>query len=181
VAWHCYAGNSNTPTDVRNQHPSKDVYFTECSGGQWDTDFGSGLGWNLENLFIGQTRQGARSVLLWNMALDENYGPRVGVTGGCADCRGVLTVPTGAAYSRNVEYYSIAHFSKFIRQGAQRMNSAIVNDLHSAAFANPDGSVAVVVTNLSWNQARSFQLSLDWEYFTYNDLPPRSVITFVRY
>lgn len=169
--------------EVRNQHPDKHIYFTECSGGEWDTNFASGLGWNMENLFIGQTRIGARTVLLWNMALDENHGPRVGVSGGCADCRGVLTIPSnGGAFQRNVEYYSIAHLSKFVRQGATRLGSESLPDqnLISAAFENQDGDVVVVVTNLSWDQSRSFQVSMDWEYYPYENLPPRSVATFIR-
>ena len=183
TGWHCYAGDKNAPQDVRDQHPEKDVYFTECSGGEWDTNFGSGLGWNIQNLFIGQTRVGARTVLLWNMALDENHGPRVGVTGGCADCRGVVTVPSTGSYSRNVEYYSIAHFSKFVRQEAERINTAMLPEqsLESVAFENADGSVVVVVLNTSWDQSKSFQVSLDYEYFRYNDLPPRSVASFIRY
>ena len=39
--WHCYGGDKNNPATVRDAHPDKDLYFTECSGGEWDTDFGS--------------------------------------------------------------------------------------------------------------------------------------------
>ena len=39
--WHCYGGDKNAPLEVRNAHPDKDLYFTECSGGEWDTNFGS--------------------------------------------------------------------------------------------------------------------------------------------
>merc|ERR1711976_384098 len=59
VAWHCYGGNKNDPLKVRNAYPDKDVYFTECSGGEWAPDFDGSFGWNMENLFIGQTRVGA--------------------------------------------------------------------------------------------------------------------------
>lgn len=53
------------------------MYFTEISGGDWDTNFASSLTWNARNIFIGQTRNWARSVLLWNIALNENHGPKV--------------------------------------------------------------------------------------------------------
>lgn len=183
TGWHCYGGDKDAPQGVRDQHPDIDVYFTECSGGEWSTDFASNLGWNMQQLFIGQTRVGARSVFMWNMALDENHGPRVGVTGGCSDCRGVITIPSSGSIEKNVEYYSIAHFSKFVRQGAQRINSAMLpdDDIESVAFQNPDGSMVVVVTNLNWDQSKSFQVSLDWEYFKYDNLPARSVATFIRY
>jgi glucosylceramidase len=122
--WHCYAGDKNAPAQVLAAYPDKDIYFTECSGGNWDTNFGSSLGWNTQNLFIGQTRVGARTVLLWNLALDENNGPRVGADG-CTDCRGVVTVyqAPGRQYSRNVEYYAIGQFSKFVRSDAVRIGS----------------------------------------------------------
>jgi glucosylceramidase len=47
-------------------------------------------------------------------------------------------------------YYSIAHFSKFIRPGAQRIGLSGYDDtLMATAFRNPDDSIAVVVFNLS--------------------------------
>ena len=124
TAWHCYAGDRSAPAVVQAAHPDKDVYFTECSGGDWDTDFASVLGWNTQNLLIGQPRVGARTVLLWNLALDENHGPRVGADG-CSDCRGVVTVhqAPGNQYERNVEYYALGQFSKFVRPGALRIDS----------------------------------------------------------
>jgi glucosylceramidase len=124
TGFHCYAGNMDGPAEILASHPDKDIYFTECSGGDWDADFASVLGWNTQNLFIGQTRLGARTVLLWNLALDENHGPRVGASG-CEDCRGVVTVyqEAGRQYVRNVEYYSLGQFSKFVRPEALRINS----------------------------------------------------------
>ena len=67
-AWHCYAGAKDDPAIIKSQFPTKDIHFTECSGGAWDEHFGSVLGWNIQNLFIGQTRIGSRSVLLWKLS-----------------------------------------------------------------------------------------------------------------
>ena len=55
----------------------------------------------MRNLVIGATRHWARGVLLWNLALDENFGPHLG---GCGNCRGVVTIDsrTGAV-TRNPE------------------------------------------------------------------------------
>src|SRR5258708_16075734 len=39
VAWHCYAGNVAAQTTVHSAYPDKDVYFTECSGGDWPPRF----------------------------------------------------------------------------------------------------------------------------------------------
>jgi O-glycosyl hydrolase len=54
-----------------------DNYFTEISGGSWDTDFASILTWDMRMIFIGQTRNWAKTALLWSIALDQNHGPKV--------------------------------------------------------------------------------------------------------
>jgi len=182
TGWHCYGGNRYDPLEVQNAHPDRDLYFTECSGGEWDTHFGSVLGFNVQNLFIGQTRIGARAVLLWNLALDENFGPRVEVNG-CSDCRGVLTIPSWGGYTKNVEFSSIGHFSKFVVPGARRIWSATyeADELESVAFLNPDGSVVVVVANVAWGETtKTFQIVVDGEWYYYENLPSRSVITFKK-
>ena len=183
TAWHCYAGNRYDPLDVQAWYPDKDVYFTECSGGQWDTNFGSTLGWNTQNLFIGQTRIGARTVLLWNLALDENYGPRVGANG-CSDCRGVVRIQSSlnVPHVKNVEFYVLGHFSKFVPPGSRRIMSTTFegDDLETVAYQKPDGKVVVVVTNLSWNAGKTFQILVNGNYYYYDNLPTRSVLTFVE-
>ena len=95
VAWHCYAGDVAAQSQVHSVYPGKDVYFTECAGGAWAPNFGDNLRWNVRTLIIGATRHWARGVILWNLALDPQHGPHLG---GCADCRGVLTIDplTGA-------------------------------------------------------------------------------------
>jgi len=181
TGWHCYNGNRYDPLTVQNAHPDRDLYFTECSGGEWDTHFGSVLGWNVQNLFIGQTRIGARTVLLWNLALDENHGPIVEVNG-CTDCRGVVTIPSSGGYSKNVEFYTIGHFSKFVVPGARRIQSSTYegDELESTAFQNPDGTVVVVVANVSWDTPKTFQIVVDGQWFYYENLASRSVITFKK-
>jgi glucosylceramidase len=147
VAWHCYAGEVAAQEKVRAAHPDKDVYFTECSGGEWAPKFGDNLLWNVRTLIIGSVRAGARGVALWNLALDERGGPHLG---GCGNCRGVLTIDskTGAV-TRNVEYYALAHASRFVRPGARRIASTSgVGGLETVAFRNADdGSKVLVVAN----------------------------------
>ncbi len=149
VAWHCYAGDVSSQSTVQREFPDKDVWFTECSGGSWDSDFGSSLGWMTRNLIIGTTRNWARGVVMWNIALDENSGPHLG---GCGNCRGVVTIDsrTGAV-TRNVEYYVLAHVSRFVRRGAVRVASDTgVGGLDSVAFRNSDdGSMVLVMANSS--------------------------------
>lgn len=182
TAWHCYGGKRYDPVAVNNAYPNKDMYFTECSGTKQDAHFGSVLGWNTQNLFIGQTRIGSRTVLLWNLALDENHGPRVDVRG-CTDCRGVVTIPSWGGHEKNVEYYALGHFAKFVRPGARRIWSATyeAEELESVAYQNPDNSVVVVVANVAWGATtKTFQVLIDGVYYYYQNLPSRSVITLIK-
>lgn len=177
VAWHCYAGNVSAQTQVHNAYPDKETYFTECSGGQWAPVWSDNLLWNVRTLVIGATRNWARGVLLWNLALDENHGPHLG---GCTNCRGVVTInSTTGAVTRNVEYYALAHASRFVRPDAQRIDSSTaVNGLDSVAFRNADdGSIVLIVAN-SAGAARSVSVRQAGQAFAYS-LDAGSVATFV--
>lgn len=145
VAWHCYAGDVAAQEEVRRAYPDKDVFFTECSGGEWAADFDDSFGWTMKTLIIGATRNWARGVLMWNLALDENDGPHAG---GCGNCRGVVTIDsrTGAV-TPNQEYYAFGHASRFVRPGAVRVGSSQVEGVSSVAFVNPDGQRVLVLYN----------------------------------
>jgi len=145
IAWHCYAGEVGAQSAVRDAHPDKDVFFTECSGGDWVADFSESFAWTMKQLIIGSTEHWARGVLMWNLALDENHGPHAG---GCGDCRGVVTIDsrTGAV-ERNQEYYAFGHASRFVRPGARRVTSTKPAGLQAVAFVNPDDTRAVIVLN----------------------------------
>lgn len=145
VAWHCYGGDVATQSQVRDVHPDKDVFFTECSGGNWAADFSDSFSWTMKTLIIGSTDHWARGVLMWNLALDENHGPHAG---GCGDCRGVVTIDSRTGtITRNQEYYAFGHASRFVRPGARRVASVEPEGLQGVAFVNPDGERVLIVLN----------------------------------
>ncbi|HWQ88085.1 glycoside hydrolase family 30 protein [Brevundimonas sp.] len=145
VAWHCYGGEVAAQSQVRDVHPDKDVFFTECSGGNWAADFSDSFSWTMKALIIGATDHWARGVLMWNLALDENHGPHAG---GCGDCRGVVTIDSRTgAIERNQEYYAFGHASRFVRPGARRIASVEPEGLQGVAFLNPDGERVLIVLN----------------------------------
>jgi glucosylceramidase len=153
VAWHCYGGDVSAQGKVHDAYPTVDTYFTECSGGEWAPRFGENLAWTVRTLIIGATRNWARGVLLWNLALDERYGPH---KGGCGNCRGVVTINSqSGAITRNDEYYSLGHASRFVRPGARRIeSSSAVAGLESVAFRNPDRSRVLIVVNTGTAEQR---------------------------
>jgi glucosylceramidase len=175
-AWHCYAGTVDAQNTVHNAYPNKNIYFTECSGGAWAPAFAGNLQWDVQNLIIGSTRNWAKTVVKWNMALDTNFGP---TNGGCTNCRGVVTInqSTGAV-TYEVEYYALGHASKFVVPGAFRISSNTfgAGSIENVAFKNPDGSKAVIVLN-SGTASNTFKIRWAGQSFTYS-LPAGAVATF---
>ena len=146
-AWHCYGGSPAAMGTMHDTFPAKSIYLTECTGTTAHADFGANLKWNMQNLFIGGTRNWATAVVLWNLALDPDGNPH---TGGCSNCRGVVTIDQGSGAVRfNEEFYAIAHFSRFVRPGAHRIASTDSADgrFIGAAFKNVDGGKVLVVLN----------------------------------
>ena len=177
IAWHCYAGSQYVQGRVHRAFPQKDAYITECSGGDWESALNGELLWFTRELLVTGTRQWARGVIYWNLALDEQHGPHFG---GCALCKGVVTIDSRTGtISRNDEYYAFAHFSKFVLPGAVRVESTMTDDkgLANVAFQNAsDGSVVLVMVN---SNAKPFPVSIAqgkvrFEY----TMPPESVATF---
>lgn len=147
TAYHCYGGDPSAQTPVHDAFPNKGIYFTECSGGSWSPQFANNLSWVTHTLMIDSVRNWAKTVLLWNLALDENSGP---TNGGCADCRGVVTVDQRThAVTRNVEFYALAHAAKFVVPGAVRIASTTSGSggVESVAYRNPDGGFVLLLLN----------------------------------
>jgi len=177
VAWHCYAGDVAAQSLVHAAHPDKDTFFTECAGGAWAPHWGDNLLWNVRTLVIGSTRHWARGVMLWNLALDEQHGPH---TGGCNDCRGVVTIEAATgAVTRNEEYYALAHASRFVRPGARRVASTSgAHEVETVAFHHAsDGSVVLLAVNAASGDRRV--VVRDGTRAFHALLPPRTVTTFV--
>lgn len=148
TAFHCYNGAPSGQSVVHDAAPTKGIWFTECTGGDWATSYSGNLGWNANTLLLGATRNWARSVLLWNLALSPTGGPH---TGGCGTCRGVLTIdPTAGTVTRNVEYDVLAHGGKAVRPGAVRVATPeSVYGVKTVAYLNPDGTHVLTAYN-SW-------------------------------
>ena len=176
-AWHCYGGdNPSGQSIVHNAQPGKEIFFTECSGTSSGTDaatFRDTLRWQGMNLAIGTTRNWARTVTTWNMALDNNHGP---VIGSCGNCTGVVTT-NGGSVTYNAEYYVLGHLSKFVQPGAVRIDSTGFGEggIQNVAFRNPDGTIVLVAVNTGGTQ--NFQVSFGGQSFGYS-LPGGSMATF---
>ena len=144
VAWHGYGGGPAAMTRVHEAHPDKHAYWTE--GGPDYTDPAYLTEWTKWSAtFTGILRNWARCIVGWNLALDEKGRPNVGPF----PCGGLVTIHSGTKeITRSGQYWAFAHYSRAIRRGACRIGSeGVLENVSHAAFANPDGSTAVVLTN----------------------------------
>ena len=127
---------------------TRNLYFTE----QWvgaPGNFSEDLKWHVRELIIGATRNWCKNVIEWNLAADENQDPHT--PGGCDRCLGALTI-SGSQVTRNSAYYIIAHASKFVRPGSQRVYSNSYSDLPNVAFRTPDNHYVIIVLNNSGSE-----------------------------
>jgi glucosylceramidase len=185
IAYHCYAGDPSRQTQLHDAFPEKGIWFTECSGSHGPADppaqvFSDTLKWHARNLVIGVTRNWAKTMINWNLALDPSGGPH---NGGCGTCSGVVTVGPGDTVTRNAEYYTLGHLARFVDPGAVRVASTSFGttgwngQIMDVAFRNPDGSTALVVHNEN-DDPRSFAVQQGGESFDYT-LPGGALATFV--
>jgi glucosylceramidase len=184
TAYHCYSGDPSKQTDLHKAFPSKGIWFTECSGSHGPDDtppqiFRGTLTWHARTLMLGTTRNWAKSVVNWNIALDSTGGPHLG---GCDTCTGLVTLQPDGSVSTDAEYYTIGHLSKFVKPGAVRIGSTSYGttgwngQLMSAAFRNPDGTTALVVHNEN-DDPRSFAVAVGDRTFEY-ELPGGAIATY---
>jgi glucosylceramidase len=175
IAIHCYGGTVTAQSELHERFPEKGIWLTECSGGEWQK--GDLLEQTME-LVIGATRNWAKSVVLWNLVLDQNHQPFLG---GCRTCRGVVTIDHSVSPAKivpNEDFTALAHASKFLAPGAVRIESNTFGQgsLESVAFGNPDGSIVLIVLN-SGGAATTFNVAWRNKYATYR-LDPHAVATF---
>ena len=148
--------------------------MTECSGFTGAT-FAQELRYIVQTLVIDVTRNWGKSVVRWNLALDENQGPK---NGGCPNCTGIVTInSSNGAVTRNADYYALGHISKFVAPGAYRIETnTYPGSIENVAFKNPDGTKVVVVFN---SDTTSHIFKIRWEGAAFNyALPAGAVATF---
>lgn len=154
TAFHLYGGEIEAMSLVHEQHPDKNIYFTE----QWvgaPQNFPEDIKWHVRELIIGATRNWSRTVLEWNLANNPESNPHT--VGGCDRCLGAITID-GNEVKRNVAYYVIAHASKFVRPGATRIASTEHVNLPNVAFKTEADEIVLIVLNDS-SEKQSFYVN----------------------
>lgn len=94
---------------------------------------------------LGDLASGANAYIDWNLVLDNKGGPNHKLN----FCNSPIMInSTSSDYIKNLSFYYIGHFSKFIKSGAQRIAySKYSSDIEVVAFKNPDNSIAIILLN----------------------------------
>jgi glucosylceramidase len=144
VAWHGYAGQPDAMTRVHDRFPTKNAYWTEGGPDITAPDYASD--WTKWSATYAQIlKNWARCIVAWNLVLDEKGGPNIGPF----QCGGVVTVDSKTQkLARSGQYWAFAHYAKAVRRGARVIaTQAPKSCAEHVAFANPDGSYVLVLTN----------------------------------
>jgi len=143
--FHLYGGEIGAMSVVHNAFPQKNLYFTEFMAVEPTESARISISKPVVGTFIGALRNWSRNVLLWNLAANSKFEPHTD-NGGCGICQGAVTID-GNEVTRNLAYYAMAHFSKFVRPGSIRIASSSSTTLPNVAFKTPEGKIVLIVAN----------------------------------
>lgn len=178
-AWHWYEGDEEIMSVVHKEYPTKDIWFTEGSGGEWGYPKWKTAFLNQSSSVINIARNWSKSIIYWNLALDENGGPDYYYDLNQhhdSTNRGLITINSDGTWSKNVDYYTLGHVSKFVDPGAYRIDStSLDNNIETVAFKNPDGTKVLVLANLV-DHEQIIKILWGNQSFTYN-IPAESMVT----
>jgi glucosylceramidase len=172
-AMHCYGGKVEAQDGMHEADPTKGIWMTECSGGNWQKE--SPLS-STAKLLLGSTQHWSKAVVLWGIALQPDGNPHLG---GCGTCRALVTIDTAPAtptITYTGDFYALAQASKFVRPGATRIGSTHSDTLENVAFENTDGTVAVLVYNTA-TTAQTFEIHASGRSFT-STIPAGALTTY---
>ena len=170
VANHFYSGDHfNELRAVRERYPELLQVMSEGCIGVLDK---SPLGAEYLSVaeyyahdITGAMNHGLGAYVDWNLTLREDGGPRHHCDG---DFEAVLNSGTNCStpiycngitdtVEKNLLYYYIGHFSKFVKRGAKNILTSCWTDrLDVIGFKNPDGSLPLVFTNRTGDDMEFF-------------------------
>jgi O-glycosyl hydrolase len=115
TAFHLYEGTPKAMTDIHNKHPDKRVYFSEGS------EFKLRGAHQIVEIF----NNWASTYNAWVTILDTKLEPNAGPFKGHPTM--IQLHPETQKVTKSFEYYMTGQFSKYIRKGAVRVKSNILN------------------------------------------------------
>ena len=148
MAFHWYNGDPEIMVEVAEKFPNIDMYVTEASYNR-PADLGCMM--EVCSKAVRSLRSGAQGYIMWNMAIGPNGGPTYNDVN--LQNSGLVTIDDQAGTATFTgDFYSMAHFSKFIHQGAVALSSTDTGadsgyKLTNIVTRNPNGTMTAVLVN----------------------------------
>ena len=178
IGFHWYTGTHFEALELTRQaFPDKPLIFTEgCveysrHKDRTPVDYAEQYGHDI----LGDLNGGMSGYMDWNLVLDAQGGPNH-VKNFCD--APIMTNDANDGYRKNLSYYYIGHFSKYIKKGARRIaHTRYTEELEVTAFRNPDGTIAMVVLNRT-DREQGFNLRIEGQ-FCHDAVAPHSIVTYL--
>ncbi len=178
MAMHWYSGDYFEEIALmRRQFPNKLMIHTEgCTG---YSHFRKEDEINNAEIYghdmLGDLDAGVNAFIDWNMVLDYKGGPNHKHNYCNAP---IMLEKDNKGYVKNLTYYYMGHFSKYIKPGAKKIGySRFTMDIEMTAFKNLDDSIVVVLLNRK-DINQEFNLQLNGEIY-HDNLDSHAILTFV--
>lgn len=180
MAYHYYSGDHfDNIRIVREKFPNKLLIHTEgCTGyshfrPEDEVQNGELYGHDI----LGDLNNGANAYIDWNLILDNKGGPNHKFN----YCNSPLMLnKENNDYIKNLTYYYIGQFSKYILPGSVRLgSSSYSNWIEITAFENPDGTIVIVLLNKNnWNM--EYDLCIG-DKVLHDNLDAHAIVTYKIY
>lgn len=178
VAYHWYSGNHFENIELVHEHfPEMLLLATEgCTGYSHfkDNDEIPNAEIYAQD-YIGNLNSGSNGQIDWNLFLDYNGGPNHKKN----YCNSPIMVSKDEKdIIKNLSYYYIGHFSRYIKPGAIRVAySKYTDKIKITTFQNPDKSIIMVVLNKT-DEKQEYVVRMEEQlYFT--SIKPHSIVTHI--
>lgn len=168
LPYHGYEdGGYSELAGLHNKYPDIPMWMTEVCclfDQQAGISFESGDAW--AKVIISDLEAGASAWIYWNAILNEDGGPWLVSPihenpDGNAQESIVVIDRNSHAVSYTGLYYYLAHFSKFVRPGAKRIQTiaSAPEGLRAVSFRNADGTLVVELLN---SNTDAIEVQLNW-------------------
>jgi len=148
ISFHWYSGDHFENIKLtHNFLPNKLLIHTEgCTGySKFNQDEEIQNGEIYAHDILGDLNSGVNAYLDWNLLLDNMGGPNHKKN----FCNSPIMLNKDSTdYTKNLTYYYIGHFSKFVKPYAKRVAfSRYTDKIEITAFKNTDNSIAIILLN----------------------------------
>ena len=178
MAMHWYSGDYFEEIDLtRQQFPNKLFIHTEgCTGYSHFRKEDEVINGEIyAHDMLGDLNAGVNGFIDWNIILDNKGGPNHKKNYCNAP---IMLNKDHSGYIKNLTYYYIGHFSKYIKPGARKIGfSKFTSEIEVTAFQNLDDSIVVVLLNRK-DRNQEFNLQLNGEIY-HDNLDSHAILTFV--